>query len=244
MEHLKYVNYDNSLEINKMAKKKSNVQVQQINNDNYFIFVDFDGVLHSITSSDTFTRTQYLYYICVALIKFLNVKHIKIVVSSSWRSHHSVEQLTNLIIKSNDNIRELYNNGMISFDKTGTELHSVVVYNDDLLTDDVNSWNNRYLEVKKYIIDNSIKDNIIILDDISDLFFVTADYHLNDRNQYRATRFIITDKQFVDKENNNDWKIAQLCQDSFFSINDGLTSDDVMKIINKKIGLKVICSLN
>ena len=45
-----------------------------------------------------------------------------------------------------------------------------------------------------------------------------------------------------EKENNNDWKIAQLCQDSFFSINDGLTSDDVMKIINKKIGLETICS--
>ena len=127
------------------------------NPNNTYIFLDFDGVLHTHwqTGKDRFSQTDVL----VKLIKLLKEKtsgNCHIVFTTSWRNHFSVDELSDYLqLKSNE------------------------------LIDVVSSFNvtpniplkSRYLEIKKYCLDHGIDmtgtdktQHIVILDDIEDLF--------------------------------------------------------------------------
>lgn len=127
------------------------------NPNNTYIFLDFDGVLHTHwqTGKDRFSQTDVL----VKLIKLLKEKtsgNCHIVFTTSWRNHFSVDELSDYLqLKSNE------------------------------LIDVVSSFNitpnipskSRYLEIKKYCLDHGIDmtgadktQHIVILDDVEDLF--------------------------------------------------------------------------
>lgn len=55
------------------------------------LFVDFDGVLHPLNSGKTFTCAHALWQILEC------VPDLRVVVSSSWREHQSMERMTTLM---------------------------------------------------------------------------------------------------------------------------------------------------
>lgn len=55
------------------------------------LFVDFDGVLHPLNSGKTFTCAPALWQILEC------VPDLRVVVSSSWREHQSMERMTTLM---------------------------------------------------------------------------------------------------------------------------------------------------
>lgn len=122
-----------------------------------YIFLDFDGVLHTHwqTGKDRFSQTDVL----VKLIKSLKEKtsgNCHIVFTTSWRNHFSVDELADYLqLKSN----ELFDI-VSSFDVTPNF-----------------PLKSRYLEIKQYCLNHQIDmtgtdktQHIVILDDVEDLF--------------------------------------------------------------------------
>lgn len=127
------------------------------NPNNTYIFLDFDGVLHTHwqTGKDRFSQTDVL----VKLIKSLKEKtsgDCHIVFTTSWRNHFSVDELADYLqLKSN----ELFDI-VSSFDVTPNF-----------------PLKSRYLEIKQYCLNHQIDitgtdktQHIVILDDVEDLF--------------------------------------------------------------------------
>lgn len=127
------------------------------NPNNTYIFLDFDGVLHTHwqTGKDRFSQTDVL----VKLIKSLKEKtsgNCHIVFTTSWRNHFSVDELADYLqLKSN----ELFDI-VSSFDVTPNF-----------------PLKSRYLEIKQYCLNHQIDitgtdktQHIVILDDVEDLF--------------------------------------------------------------------------
>lgn len=127
------------------------------NPNNTYIFLDFDGVLHTHwqTGKDRFSQTDVL----VKLIKLLKAKtsgNCHIVFTTSWRNHFSVDELSDYLkLKSNELI-----DVVSSFNVTPNI-----------------PFKSRYLEIKKYCLDHGIDmtgadktQHIVILDDVEDLF--------------------------------------------------------------------------
>ncbi len=114
-----------------------------------YIFLDFDGVLHSLEdacNSNLFT--------CLGLLDAMLAKQLLIhqdiqvvlVISSSWRLNYSISQLEYLLshdLYGNFNhIGKLIARGKIIIDKTCPEIYTVNTRKPDRFE------NNRYLEIK------------------------------------------------------------------------------------------------
>lgn len=59
-----------------------------------FLFLDFDGVMHPLNQGKTFTNTPVLW----SILETLN--DLNVVISSSWREHHSIEKMTRLLTQN------------------------------------------------------------------------------------------------------------------------------------------------
>lgn len=129
------------------------------NSSNSYIFLDFDGVLHTHlqTGKDRFSQTDAL----VKLIKSLKEKtsgNCHIIFTTSWRNHFSVDELTDCLQLKSQKL---------------VDIVSVASFN---VTPNL-PFKSRYLEIKKYCLDNNIDitgtdktQHIVILDDVEDLF--------------------------------------------------------------------------
>lgn len=129
------------------------------NPNNTYIFLDFDGVLHTHwqIGKDRFSQTDVL----VKLIKSLKEKtqgNCHIVFTTSWRTHFSVDELADLLCLKSVELDEVVS----SF----TVAPSIPL-----------PHQSRYLEIKKYCLDHDIDmtgtdktQHIVVLDDVEELF--------------------------------------------------------------------------
>ena len=145
-----------------------------------YIFLDFDGVLHTLSGvykNEYFSNLSVLnLFIKTAIEK--NPICINIVVSSSWRLSHTLEQLTNLLTYDlfghENHIFKFVKNGLLKIDVIGNEIYSKVRFNPT--TKNYDEDNNRYLEIKKYIDEHKIQfSDYVVLDDCDGLFFVVQE---------------------------------------------------------------------
>lgn len=142
-----------------------------------YIFLDFDGVLHTL--SDACRNEEFLHlnvlnlFIKNAIEK--NPIRMNIVVSSNWRLKHSVDKLKDFLCHDvygyTNNIAHLMDQGLVKIDVTGQEIYSKTKFLPSVKSYD--SENNRYLEITKYIQEHHIKfGDYVILDDNDSLFFI------------------------------------------------------------------------
>ena len=145
-----------------------------------YIFLDFDGVLHTL--SDVYRNEEFSYlnvlnlFIKNAIEK--NPIRINIVVSSSWRLSHTLEQLTKLLTYDKfgyeNHIFKFVKNGLVTIDSIGNEIYSKVGFKQHM--QNYGECNNRYLEIKKYIDDHNIQfGDYVVLDDSDGLFFIVQE---------------------------------------------------------------------
>lgn len=145
-----------------------------------YIFLDFDGVLHTL--SDVYRNEEFSYlnvlnlFIKNAIEK--NPIRINIVVSSSWRLSHTLEQLTKLLTYDKfgyeNHIFKFVKNGLVTIDSIGNEIYSKVGFKQHM--QNYGECNNRYLEIKKYIDDHNIQfGDYVVLDDCDGLFFIVQE---------------------------------------------------------------------
>ena len=163
-----------------MNKPSSEGEASQSHPKNKYIFLDFDGVLHTL--SDVYRNEEFSHlnvlnlFIKNAIEK--NPIRINIVVSSSWRLSHTLEQLTKLLTYDKfgheNHIFKFIKNGLVTIDVIGNEIYSKVGFNPNI--NDYKENNNRYLEIKKYIDDHKIQfGNYVVLDDSDGLFFIVQE---------------------------------------------------------------------
>lgn len=144
---------------------------------NKYIFLDFDGVLHTL--SDAYNNQEFSHlnvldlFVKNAIEK--NPIRINIVVSSNWRLKHSVDELKDFlrhdICGYTNNISHLLDQGLVKIDVTGREIYSKTQFLPSVKSYD--SENNRYLEITKYIQEHYIQfGDYVVLDDNDSLFFI------------------------------------------------------------------------
>lgn len=142
-----------------------------------YIFLDFDGVLHTLT--DAYNNHEFSHlnrldlFVKNAIEK--NPIRINIVVSSNWRLKHSVDELKDFlrhdICGYTNNIAHLLDQGLVKIDVTGREIYSKTQFLPSFKSYD--SENNRYLEITKYIQEHHIQfGDYVVLDDNDSLFFI------------------------------------------------------------------------
>ena len=145
-----------------------------------YIFLDFDGVLHTLSEvyeNEEFSHLNVLnLFIKNAIEK--NPIRINIVISSSWRLSNTLEQLSDLLIYDKfgyaNHIFKLIKNRLVTINKIGNEIYSKVGFNSTIKNYD--ERNNRYLEIKKYIDEHKIQfGDYVVLDDSDGLFFVVQE---------------------------------------------------------------------
>ena len=150
-------------------------QVESLQNK--YIFLDFDGVLHTL--SDSYNNHEFSHlglldlFIKNAIEK--NPIRMNIVISSNWRLKHSVDKLKDFLCHDvcgyTNNIAHLMDQGLIKIDVTGQEIYSKTQFLPSVKSYD--SENNRYLEITKYIQEHHIKfGDYVVLDDNDSLFFI------------------------------------------------------------------------
>ena len=153
---------------------------------NVYIFLDFDGVLHSEKETLRYGEAfEFIYNFELKKLinKLSNDYLINIIFTTTWRNNHSLNQLISFIDKDiNDE------NVFIAYDKTES-------IKSDLWSESKGFYQeeNRYLEIKKYITVNNIKSNeYVVIDDRGDIFFniklndkklPVKEYFLTDENQ-------------------------------------------------------------
>lgn len=142
-----------------------------------YIFLDFDGVLHTL--SDAYNNHEFSHlnrldlFVKNAIEK--NPIRINIVVSSNWRLKHSVDELKDFlrhdICGYTNNIAHLLDQGLVKIDVTGREIYSKTQFLPSVKSYD--SENNRYLEITNYIQEHHIQfGDYVVLDDNDSLFFI------------------------------------------------------------------------
>lgn len=142
-----------------------------------YIFLDFDGVLHTL--SDVYRNEEFLHlnvlnlFIKNAIEK--NPIRINIVVSSNWRLKHSIDKLKDFLCHDvygyTNNIAHLMGQGLVKIDVTGQEIYTKTQFLPSVKSYD--SENNRYLEITKYIQEHHIQfGDYVVLDDNDSLFFI------------------------------------------------------------------------
>lgn len=143
-----------------------------------YIFLDFDGVLHTL--SDACRNEEFLHlnvlnlFIKNAIEK--NPIRMNIVVSSNWRLKHSIDKLKDFLCHDvygyTNHIAHLMDQGLVKIDVTGQEIYSKTQFLPSVKSYD--SENNRYLEITKYIQEHHIQfGDYVVLDDNDSLFFIT-----------------------------------------------------------------------
>lgn len=142
-----------------------------------YIFLDFDGVLHTL--SDAYNNQEFSHlnvldlFVKNAIEK--NPIRINIVVSSNWRLKHTVDALKDFLCHDicgyTNNISHLLDQGLVKIDVTGCEIYSKTQFLPSVKSYD--SENNRYLEITNYIQEHHIQfDDYVVLDDNDSLFFI------------------------------------------------------------------------
>ena len=142
-----------------------------------YIFLDFDGVLHTLT--DAYNNHEFSHlnrldlFVKNAIEK--NPIRINIVVSSNWRLKHSVDELKDFlrhdICGYTNNIAHLLDQGLVKIDVTGREIYSKTQFLPSVKSYD--SENNRYLEITNYIQEHHVQfGDYVVLDDNDSLFFI------------------------------------------------------------------------
>lgn len=142
-----------------------------------YIFLDFDGVLHTLT--DAYNNHEFSHlnrldlFVKNAIEK--NPIRINIVVSSNWRLKHSVDKLKDFlrhdICGYTNHIAHLLEQGLVKIDVTGQEIYFKTQFLPSMKSYD--SENNRYLEITKYIQEHHIQfGDYVVLDDNDSLFFI------------------------------------------------------------------------
>lgn len=147
---------------------------------NKYIFLDFDGVLHTLSDACRHKEFSCLntlnLFIKNAIEK--NPICINIVISSSWRLNYTLEQLTKFLTYDEfgyeNHIFKFIKNGLVKIDVTGNEIYSKVEFKQHAQS--YGECNNRYLEIKEYINNHEIKfGDYVILDDSDGLFFTVQE---------------------------------------------------------------------
>ena len=142
-----------------------------------YIFLDFDGVLHTL--SDSYNNHEFSHLGLLDLFVKNSIEknpiRINIVVSSNWRLKHTVDKLKDLLCHDicgyTNNISHFMNQGLVTIDVTGQEIYSKTKFLPDVKSYD--SENNRYLEIAKYIQEHDIQfGDYVVLDDNDSLFFI------------------------------------------------------------------------
>lgn len=142
-----------------------------------YIFLDFDGVLHTL--SDAYNNHEFSHlnrldlFVKNAIEK--NPIRINIVVSSNWRLKHSVDELKDFlrhdICGYTNNIAHLLDQGLVKIDVTGREIYSKTQFLPSVKSYD--SENNRHLEITNYIQEHHVQfGDYVVLDDNDSLFFI------------------------------------------------------------------------
>lgn len=159
---------------------KPSSEASQSHPKNKYIFLDFDGVLHTLSNvygNEMFSCLHVLnLFVKNAIEK--NPIRMNIVISSSWRLSHTLEQLTKLLTYDKfgyeNHIFKLVKNGLVTIDAIGNEIYSKVGFKQHM--QNYGECNNRYLEIKKYIDDHKIQfGNYVVLDDSDGLFFIVQE---------------------------------------------------------------------
>lgn len=149
-----------------------------------YIFLDFDGVLHTLSDACRNKEFSHLNVLNLFIKNAIekNPIRINIIISSSWRLNHTLEQLTNLLSYDKfgyeNHIFKFIKNGFVKIDVVGKEIYSKVGFKQHI--QNYGERNNRYLEIKKYIDDHKIQfGNYVILDDSDGLFFIVKEDRTN-----------------------------------------------------------------
>ena len=142
-----------------------------------YIFLDFDGVLHTLLDAYNNHEFSHLNRLDLFMKNAIekNPIRINIVVSSNWRLKHSVDELKDFlrhdICGYTNNIAHLLDQGLVKIDVTGREIYSKTQFLPSVKSYD--SENNRYLEITKYIQEHHIQfGDYVVLDDNDSLFFI------------------------------------------------------------------------
>lgn len=120
-------------------------------------------MLHKV--SDAFNGREFKYtYLLKNLVQKIVKKdyHCHIVFTTSWRYGRTVEELKNLIEKSEPSI--IWNHKNIFYDKTITAEHIPPEYN-----------GSRFYEIKEYLNRHDIHGDYVVFDDCDSLFYSIID---------------------------------------------------------------------
>jgi hypothetical protein len=123
-----------------------------------YIFLDFDGVLHSHSHGKSFSHLHYFHKMLKMMKTYAKVQlnadiDIHVVFSTSWRKHKTAEQLSAYI--GNDAIPMIF-----------SSLSEYETFFKNVFTDE-----NRLYLIKQYIQSNHISlDDVLILDDMDILY--------------------------------------------------------------------------
>ena len=184
-----------------------------------YIFLDFDGVLHSLEdacNSNLFT--------CLGLLDAMLAKQLLIhqdiqvvlVISSSWRLNYSISNLEYILshdLYGNFNhIGKLIARGKITIDKTCPEIYTENTRKPDRFE------NNRYLEIKDYLDKHHIQfGDYVVLDDSDGLFF-TQVLSKHDNRRYKV------------------YLVSEHSDDSYIGILNGVNSFHVNDVFEQRSG--------
>lgn len=143
------------------------------------IFLDIDGVLTSNLLNKKINRSKSSYPFAKECVKVLNEilrsDNSKIVLTSSWRTVFSVEKQCEIFVE----------NGVIQMPYSQTE---------DL------GYENRSVEIRKYLTKNKNISNFLILDDMEifgfDKNFIRVDYNTGLTNKYVKKAIKILNSDF------------------------------------------------
>ena len=141
-----------------------------------YIFLDFDGVLHSLGDACNGNLFTCLGLLDAMLAKQLFIHQdmkVILVISSSWRLNYSISHLEHILshdLYGNFNhIGKLIARGRISIDKTCPEIYTENTRKPDRFE------NNRYLEIKDYLDKHHVQfGDYVVIDDSDGLFFVNV----------------------------------------------------------------------
>lgn len=183
-----------------------------------YIFLDFDGVLHSLSDA----CNNHL-FTCLGLIDAMLAKQLLIhqdiqvvlVISSSWRLNYNISQIEHFLshdLYGNFNhIGKLIARGKITIDKTCPEIYTTHTRKSDRFE------NNRYLEIKDYLDKHQIQfGDYVVIDDCDGLFFTKA-LSKHDGKYYKV---------YLVSEHSDDSYIGTLNDSYSFHVNDVFDNND------------------
>lgn len=143
--------------------------------NNKYIFLDFDGVLHTLKDAYKNNMFSQLFLLDNFVKEIVEKGYVcNIVVSSAWRLNRNINELKDILNKDTcgdeNNIGKLLKLNKVKIYKTCQEKFSRTYFKKD--KKQFNYQNNRYLEIQDFINNYRILfGDYVVIDDSASLFF-------------------------------------------------------------------------